>query len=103
MSSGLLFLLIPVAAIVIIVLGAKAVMRLQNATLQRLQRDSMPMGNAAPNGFQQSPGETREAFVRRNSQRPGVVANGPTLLDLYDRINELERRLAETERQSPRS
>jgi hypothetical protein len=46
-----------------------------------------------------APSETREAYVRRHWQRPGVIANGPTLVDLYDRIGELERRLAETERQ----
>lgn len=96
MSTGLIFLLIPVAAIVVVVLGAIGIMKLQNAAPQQ---GSTPMGDAAPNGFQQSPGETREAYVRRLWQRPGVVANGVTLVDLYDRINELERRLAAAERQ----
>jgi hypothetical protein len=50
-----------------------------------------------PTGFQQSPGETREAFVRRHWQRPGVVADGVTLVDLYDRIEELAKRVADTE------
>jgi hypothetical protein len=94
--STVLALLIPIAAIAVFVLGAIGVLKLQNATLQR---DSMPMGDAAPNGFQQSPGETREAYVRRLWQRPGVVANGVTLVDLYDRIGALEGRLAEAERQ----
>ncbi|WP_143027937.1 hypothetical protein [Lentzea albidocapillata] len=56
---------------------------------------------AAPfSGFQQSPQESREDFVRRHWQRPGVVADGVTLVDLYDRIRALEERLAEAERRS---
>jgi hypothetical protein len=38
--------------------------------------------------------------VRRHWQRPGVVADGVTLVDLYDRIRALEERLAEAERRS---
>ena len=51
--------------------------------------------------FQQQAGETREQFVRREVMRPGVVATGPTLVDLYDRINALEARVAELESGSP--
>lgn len=43
----------------------------------------------------QQPDESREAFVRRNVGRPGLVANGPTLVDLYDRIAQLEQRVEE--------
>lgn len=50
------------------------------------------MGN-----FDQLPGESREDFVRRFSSRPGVIANGVTLVDLYNRISALERRVAELE------
>jgi hypothetical protein len=46
---------------------------------------------------QQQPDETREEFVRRNWNRPGVVANGQTLLDLYARIAKLEHRVSELE------
>ena len=49
--------------------------------------------------FEHPPGETREAFVRKYWQRPGVVADGVTLVDLYDRIAQLEQGLAEAERQ----
>ncbi|GIG66526.1 hypothetical protein [Phytomonospora endophytica] len=90
-----LFLLIPVAVLAIIVLGAVAVLKAQKAAWHRLGT----MAHAAPpGGFQQSPHETREEFVRRNWQRSGVVANGPTLIDLYDRVRALEQRLAEAER-----
>jgi hypothetical protein len=41
--------------------------------------------------------ESREDFVRRHRNRPGVVANGATLVDLYDRIRHLEERLASVE------
>jgi hypothetical protein len=44
--------------------------------------------------------ESREEFVRRHWQRPGVVANGATLVDLYDRIRALEERVARAERQA---
>ncbi|MEU0783854.1 hypothetical protein ABZ341_20030 [Streptomyces sp. NPDC006173] len=51
-------------------------------------------------GFRQSPQETREDFVRRHRQRPGVVADGETLVDLYDRIRALEERVAAAERRA---
>jgi hypothetical protein len=86
--------LIFVAALTLFVLGAILVTKLQKAS-----PPPSSIAGSNPSGLQQAPGETREAYVRRNSQRPGVVANGPTLVDLYDRINELERRLAENERQ----
>jgi len=38
-----------------------------------------------------------EDFVRANWQRPGVVADGVTLVDLYDRIAALEARIRELE------
>jgi hypothetical protein len=44
---------------------------------------------------QQQVGESREEFVRRNVNRPGLVANGLTLVDLYDRIAALEQRVEE--------
>jgi len=54
--------------------------------------------------FDQLPGESRESFVRRFSNRPGVVADGTTLVDLYnrcailqDRIVALEERLEQLE------
>lgn len=53
-------------------------------------------------GLYQSPGESREGFVRRNWQRSGVVADGKTLVDLYDRIATLEQRLAAAEEQLAR-
>lgn len=87
-----LFLLLPVAALMVVVLGGLAVMR-----VQKVQVHGIPPADTSPKGFQQSTGETREAYVRRHWQRPGVVANGVTLVDLYDRISELERRLAEAE------
>jgi hypothetical protein len=40
---------------------------------------------------------TREDYVRRHRFQPGLVANGETLLDLYDRIGRLEARVAELE------
>jgi hypothetical protein len=50
--------------------------------------------------FDQLPGESREDFVRRFSTRPGVVADGVTLVDLYNRIAALERRVAQLEGRS---
>ncbi|MDX6233266.1 MAG: hypothetical protein QOH68_2277 [Nocardioidaceae bacterium] len=100
MSTTVLVLLVSAAAIVVFVLAAILVMKLQKMTVEHDQaRPASPSGDPAPTGFQQAPSETREAYVRRHWQRPGVIANGPTLVDLYDRIGELERRLAETERQ----
>lgn len=96
-------LLILVAGLLVFALGVIGVLKVQNAQLAKLGRDGIPTFTApsgdAPSAFQQAPSQTREAYVREHWQRPGVVANGVTLLDLYDRINELERRLAETERQ----
>lgn len=47
--------------------------------------------------FRQNAGESREDYVRRHWDRSGVVANGVTLVDLYDRIRALEERVAELE------
>ncbi|MEU8640833.1 hypothetical protein AB0C91_02815 [Streptomyces sp. NPDC048674] len=91
-------LLIPVAALVAIALGSFAVLRLQRATLRHADPRSAtsPAGvNGA--GFRQSPQESREDFVRRHRQRPGVVADGETLVDLYDRIRALEERVTAAE------
>ena len=41
--------------------------------------------------------QTHEDFVRWNWRRPGVVADGVTLVDLYDRIRALEARVHELE------
>ncbi|VXA94773.1 hypothetical protein [Aeromicrobium sp. 9AM] len=99
MSNGLIFLLIPVAALAVVVLGGMLVLKLQKVAW-RVDVRPIETNPTRPTGFQQAAGETREAFVRRHWQRPGVVADGVTLVDLYDRINELERRLAEAERQN---
>jgi hypothetical protein len=42
----------------------------------------------------------KKDFVRRHWQRPGVVANGVTLVDLYDRIRALEERVTRAEQKS---
>ncbi|MEI8408854.1 MULTISPECIES: hypothetical protein [unclassified Kribbella] len=98
--SSTLAMLIPVAALVVIVLGAILVVKLQKASVGR--GDVMPAPHAAaPTGFQQLSQETREDFVRRHWQRPGVVADGVTLVDLYDRIRALEERVARAEQHSP--
>jgi hypothetical protein len=47
--------------------------------------------------FEQHPGESREAFVRRFSNRPGVVADGTTLVDLYNRCAILQDRIVALE------
>jgi hypothetical protein len=100
MSTTVLALLVLAAGIAVFVLGAILVMKLQKMTVEQDQaHPGSPSGDPARTGLQQSPAESREAYVRRNWQRPGVVANGVTLVDLYDRINQLEHRLAETERQ----
>ncbi|MCT9083538.1 hypothetical protein [Streptomyces fulvoviolaceus] len=94
-------LLIPVAALVVFVLGAIAVLKLQKASLgQDEPRSATAPGAAASTGLQQAPQESREEFVRRHWQRPGVVANGVTLVDLYDRIRALEERVARAEQHS---
>ncbi|MFI5728524.1 hypothetical protein ACIA49_00270 [Kribbella sp. NPDC051587] len=83
----LLLILIPIA--LLFVIGPMLVMR--------AQRRGAPGAQA---GLQQAPGETREEFVRRNAGRAGVVADGATLVDLYDRIRVLEERLARAEEKS---
>jgi hypothetical protein len=101
MSENWLFL-IPIASLVLFVVGAIGVVRLQ----KRVLRTQGEMGSgpvlrtAVSTGFDQSPDESREEFVRRHWQRPGVVANGVTLVDLYDRIRALEERLARAEGRS---
>jgi len=85
--------LIPVVAVAVFVLGSIGVMKLQKASLGRIEPGATTHG-----GFGQAPGESREEFVRRHWQRSGVVANGVTLVDLYDRIRALEERVARAER-----
>lgn len=96
MSNELIYLLIPAAAILVVVFGGILVMKAQKMSAYVGERQA---GAAGPMGFQQGADESREAFVRRHWQRPGVVADGRTLIDLYDRIAELEKRLADTEQQ----
>ena len=97
MPSELLFLLIPAVAILMFVLAGVFIRRAQASFIRVTEQT----GGAGP-GLHQAPGESREAFVRRNWQRPGVVADGLTLVDLYDRIALLEQRLAAAER-SPKA
>jgi hypothetical protein len=92
MPSDLLFLLIPAVTILMFVLAAIFIRRAQTS----FRRVAGETGAAGP-GLYQAAGESREAFVRRNWQRSGVVANGETLVDLYDRIAKLEQRLAAAE------
>ncbi|MFJ5984894.1 hypothetical protein [Lentzea sp. NPDC092896] len=94
--------LIPVTALVGIVLVGFIIMKLQKSLFRALgaSAPAAEPGAAPFSGFQQSPQESREDFVRRHWQRPGVVADGVTLVDLYDRIRALEERLAEVERRS---
>ncbi|MEV8372856.1 hypothetical protein AB0P21_08960 [Kribbella sp. NPDC056861] len=99
MNQNWLFV-IPIVALVLIVIGPIAVLRLQKRSLRAVNELSSVPRTAALTGFQQSPEETREEFVRRHWQRPGVVADGVTLVDLYDRIRVLEERLARAEQQS---
>lgn len=95
-------LLIPIAALVLFVVGAIGVLRLQKRVLRAQgEPGSGPvLRGAVSTSFDQSPGESREEFVRRHWQRPGVVADGVTLVDLYDRIRSLEERLARAEQRS---
>lgn len=58
--------------------------------------EALRSGTAA-SSLQQASGESREECVRKHWQRPGVVANGVTLVDLYDRIRVLEERLGVAE------
>jgi hypothetical protein len=94
-------LLIPVAALMLIVLGGMAVLRLQKTSLGPDElRSSRAPASATSTGPQDAVRESREEFVRRHWQRPGVVANGATLVDLYDRIRALEARVARAEQQA---
>ena len=87
------FALVPVGALVAVVLGGALILR-----TQRRGSGVPPMaGQTAVDGLRQAPGETREDFVLRHRDRPGVVANGATLVDLYERIRRLEERVAAVE------
>ncbi|WP_432948292.1 hypothetical protein ACQPXM_13320 [Kribbella sp. CA-253562] len=98
MSQNWLFL-IPIAALVLFVVGSVAVLRMQKRGPRAQERLGSVPGEKAI-GFGQAPDETREEFVRRHWQRPGVVADGVTLVDLYDRIRALEERVARAEQHS---
>ncbi|WP_405557647.1 hypothetical protein OHV08_27655 [Streptomyces canus] len=99
--SAYWFVLIPIAALVLFVPGAMAVLKLQKASLRRMGSVPATASRAADRtGFHQSPQESREEFVRRHWQRSGLVADGVTLVDLYDRIQALEERVARAERRS---
>jgi hypothetical protein len=104
-EASFLWLLIPLGALLAVVFGGLFVMRLQ----KKLREPLFPGGPEATGGgasgpeskgwdastsFQQGTGESREDFVRRHRHRPGVVADGVTLVDLYDRIRRLEHRIA---------
>jgi hypothetical protein len=96
-------LLIPIVALVLFVVGPIAVLRAQKRALPaptELGSGSVPPAGAST-GFQQASTESREEFVRRYWQRSGVVANGETLVDLYDRIRALEARVAIAEQHRP--
>ncbi|MEV6718584.1 hypothetical protein AB0M48_41830 [Lentzea sp. NPDC051208] len=100
--SGAWALLIPLTVLVVIVVVGIVVTKLQKGLFVQL---GAPTPGTAPgagpfSGFQQSPQESREDFVRRHWQRPGVVADGVTLVDLYDRIRVIEERVAQAERRS---
>lgn len=94
MPSELLFLLIPAVALLLVVLAGFAVKRAQES----FRKIAEQVDGANPRMNHES-GESRETFVRRNWQRPGVVADGRTLVDLYDRVNALEQRLAAAEQE----
>jgi len=93
------WLLIPLCALLALIVGAVLITR-----QQRKMGASSPAqtGQPAVRGFEQAPGETHEDFVRRHRDRPGVIANGATLVDLYDRIRQLEERLAAVESERDR-
>jgi hypothetical protein len=97
-TNPYIWLLIPLAALVAIVAGGILVTRLQKATSAASATALASLDCPAT----VAGAETREEFVRRHRHQPGVVANGETLLDLYDRIRALEERLAAIEA-SPRS
>ena len=77
--------------LVLFAVGAISVSRLQRRMAIADERAAVATGRPVA-----EPG-TREDFVRRHRFQPGLVANGETLLDLYDRIGRLEARVAELE------
>jgi hypothetical protein len=101
-----LWLLIPLGALLAVISGGVLIMRLQKKVREPIlpggteptgggPSGSEPTGwGAGTDAFQQGAGESREDFVRRHRNRPGVVADGVTLVDLYDRIRRLEHRIA---------
>ncbi|MFC8800633.1 hypothetical protein ACFT1B_36075 [Streptomyces griseoincarnatus] len=93
-ANDLVWLLIPLCALLAVIFGGVLITRQQKKVGPGLP-PSAAQGTAS--GFEQAAGETREDFVRRHRNRPGVVANGATLVDLYDRIRVLEERLAAVE------
>lgn len=105
-ENPLFWLVIPLGALLAVVFGGMLVMRLQKKLREPLfpggteptdggANGPAPTGwDAGPSTFQQGAGESREDFVRRHRHRPGVVADGVTLVDLYDRIRRLEHRIA---------
>jgi hypothetical protein len=105
-EASMFWLLIPLGALLAVIFGGMFIMRLQKKVREPLfPAGSEPTGGGAggpePTGwgagagtFQQGAGESREDFVRRHRHRPGVVADGVTLVDLYDRIRRLEHRIA---------
>jgi hypothetical protein len=105
-ENPLFWLVIPLGALLAVVFGGMLVMRLQKKLREPLfPGGTEPTGGgtggpespgwgAGPSTFQQGAGESREDFVRRHRHRPGVVADGVTLVDLYDRIRRLEHRIA---------
>ncbi len=97
MSPNWLF---PILGVVLIlwIVGPILILRGQRRT--RLLPPAASGPAPVHTGPEQVPGESREDFVRRNWQRPGVVATGATLVDLYDRIRVLEDRLARAEQKS---
>jgi hypothetical protein len=105
-ENPLIWLLIPLGALLAVIFGGAFTRRLQKKLREPLFPGGTeptggatggpePMGwDASPTTFQQGAGESREDFVRRHRHRPGVVADGVTLVDLYDRIRRLEHRIA---------
>ena len=104
-ENPLIWLMIPLAALLAVIFGGLLIMRLQKKLREPLfpgvpeptgggASGPEPTGWAASTSFQQGAGESREDFVRRHRHRPGVVADGVTLVDLYDLIRRLEHRIA---------